>query len=750
MKKIGCCIKAKDIDAALEYQLDYIELPLSEIVLDNNHENIISKIINNNIPCYAVTKLLNNSIHISADFSSEDIQNYLIKAFSLMNKIGAKIAVFGNSKSRMMMNSTSAKAHEKNMIEFCKNLAEMAQQYGVTIGLEPLNSKQCNYINTLDDAAYIVKKVNHGNFRIVADYYHMFQQNEPLTKIKEHSELICHVHTADIITRDYPSYDEKQVALLSTLNEVGYNGSISIETNNISPNKKIDSYVVNVDQLLHCTHLNKTYGKTKVLSDVSLTVKKGEIRSIVGANGSGKTTLIKIISGVIPPDNGSTIFFNDKEVSYNTIINALEDGISVVHQDFALLPNLTVMENLSITNQIKNHKHIINYSSLKREAKKAMNVVGLDVDYNSNVSELSTSIKQLLAIARALVLDSKLLVLDEPTSTLTEIEITKLFDVLKTLKSEGVSILFISHKIDEVLAISDRISVLRDGKLIGTYNNHGLSKSFIVEKMVQKDVSYTRIANTKQKGNVVLRVENIGKKDAFNNINFYIRSGEIVAFSGLIGSGRTELMRAIYGITPLDKGTIYYNDKKVSFSSSEEAQKAGISFVPENRREQGLLLEKSLKENITIRVLKALQNRFGLISNSAINNKAKELAKKFHVTPLEIDYSTNKYSGGNQQKILLARNMSDNPKLLIIDEPTNGIDIAAREEIHRELVILAKKGVAILMISSYIDEILTLSNRIYVMRSGNIQSELTTSDTTYAQLSEILLARGHDNEKNKI
>lgn len=750
MKKIGCCIKTKYIDDALKYNIDYIELPLSELVFDNNREELISKIVSNNIPCCAVTKLLHNGIHISSDFFTIETQEYLHLAFSIMNQIGAKVAVFGNAKSRMIINSDSIDIHENNMIDFCNKLAEMAKQYGITIGLEPLNSNQCNYINSIEDAARIVKRVSHSNFRIVADYYHMYQQNEPITKIKEFKDLICHIHTADPVTREYPIYDQKQADLINVLTEIGYEGTISLETNNIAPNEQINSYVKQIDKLLSCSNLNKTYEKNQVLKNINFSVQKGEIRSIVGANGSGKSTLIKIISGVISPDNGSTIFFNNKEVSYNTIINALEDGISVVHQDFTLLPNLTVMENLSITNQIKNHKHIINYASLKREAKKAMNIVGVDIDYNRNVSELSTSIKQLLAIARALVLDSKLIVLDEPTSTLTEVEITKLFDVLKTLKSEGVSILFVSHKIDEVLDISDRISVLRDGKLIGTYNNYRLSKSFIVEKMVQKDISYTRIANTEQKGNVVLRVENIGKKGAFNNINFYIRSGEIVAFSGLIGSGRTELMRAIYGLTPLDKGTIYYNDRKVSFSSSEEAQKAGISFVPENRREQGLLLEKSLKENITIRVLKTLQNRFGLISNSVINNKAEELAKKFHVTPLEIDYSTNKYSGGNQQKILLARSMSDNPKLLIIDEPTNGIDIAAREEIHRELVTLAKKGVAILMISSYIDEILTLSNRIYVMKSGNIQSELMTSNTTYAQLSEILLVREQDNEKNKI
>lgn len=750
MKKIGCCIKAKDIDAALKYQLDYIELPLAEITLDNNYEHIISKIINNNVPCYAVTKLLNNSIHISSDFSSEDIQKYLIKAFSTMNKIGAKIAVFGNSKSRIMMNSTSAEVHEENMIDFCKKLAEMAQQYDVTIGLEPLNSKQCNYINTLDDAAYIVKKVNRSNFRIVADYYHMFQQNEPLTKINEYSELICHVHTADIITRDYPGYDEKQVALLSILTEVGYNGSISIETNNISPNKKIDSYVENVDQLLLCTHLNKTYGKTKVLSDVNLTVQKGEIRSIVGANGSGKSTLIKIISGVIQPDNEKCINFNNKELSNNSIIRALGEGISVVHQDFSLLPNLTVMENLSITKHIKNHKQIVNYTSLQQEAKNAMKTIGLDIDCNCKVSNLSTSIKQLIAIARALTLEAKLIILDEPTSTLTDVEINVLFTALQKLKENGVSILFISHKIEEVLKISDRVSILRDGKMIGTYNNYNLSKDFIVEKMVQKNVSYTRIANPAPKNEVVLCVEHLGKKGIFRDVNFHIKKGEIVAFSGLIGSGRTELMQAIYGLTSFDEGTIYFNNKKVSFSSSEKSRKAGLSFVPENRREQGLLVDKSLKENITIRVLKNLKNKVGLITNSVINNKAKDLASKYNVEPLEIDYTINKFSGGNQQKILLARSISDEPELLIIDEPTNGIDIGAREEIHKELVYLAQKGVAILIISSYIDEILTLSNRIYVMKDGMIQTELDASKTTYSELSEIILTKEQDSEENKI
>lgn len=486
--------------------------------------------------------------------------------------------------------------------------------------------------------------------------------------------------------------------------------------------------------LLELKHISKTFASVQALKDVGFSVEKGVVHALMGENGAGKSTLIKILSGVYQPDPGAEIQVDGRRVETLDPLTAVKYGIAVTYQDFSLFPNLTVMENIAISAQVEKNARVLNWQQMRKTARAAMDRIGVSIDLDTQLGTLSAARQQLVAISRALVYDAKLLILDEPTSTLSANEVRNLFEIIRALRDGGMSILFISHKLDEVFEISDKITVLRDGTYVGTYDKGAVTSDEIISHMVGRKVQYSRNAPTNPRDEVVLEVRDLSKKGNYADISFRLRKGEILAFTGLVGAGRTELCQSIYGITQPDSGAILLDGREVTIRSAEEATGMGIAFVPEDRRTQGLVTRKSIRENISISVLDKLRDRLGLIDGSRERELVEGYIDQLRIKPGIPELQAGNLSGGNQQRVVIAKCLALNPKVLIIDEPTNGIDIGAKQEIHTLLRELADQGMAIIMISSELPEAISISNRILVMRRGRIAAEFSGDNVTQSEI----------------
>lgn len=484
------------------------------------------------------------------------------------------------------------------------------------------------------------------------------------------------------------------------------------------------------DVLIELKHISKTFANVRALNDVGFSIKSGSVHALMGENGAGKSTLIKILTGVYTPDEGAEIVIDNKCLRNLTPIEAVKNGIAVTYQDFSLFPNLTVIENIGISKEIeKNHK-VISWKTMREAASKALERIDAHIDMDAQLGLLSAAKQQLVAIARALVYNAKLLILDEPTSTLSSNEVKNLLNIIFKLKEQGISILFISHKIEEVFEVADQITVLRDGNYIGTYDKNMVSQDDIISFMVGRKVQYIRQAPQGKNQKVALEIKNFSKKGNFADISFKLYYGEILALTGLVGAGRTEVCQAIYGITKPDSGQILLEGEPVKIKNAEDATRKGIAFVPEDRRTQGLVIGKSIQENITLTVLKKMRNRACLLDYKKEKQCAQEYVERLKIKPGIISMPAGNLSGGNQQRVVIAKCLAAAPKVLIIDEPTNGIDIGAKQEIHALLRELADQGMAIIMISSELPEVLAISNRILVMRRGRISGEFSGEEAT--------------------
>lgn len=474
------------------------------------------------------------------------------------------------------------------------------------------------------------------------------------------------------------------------------------------------------EKLLEMTNISKTYPGVKALQQVSLEVKKGEVHALVGENGAGKSTLIKILAGVIQPDEGGIIKINGKETSFQNASDAMHQGISVNYQDLSLFPNLSVAENITIGQSAFSGMRM-KWGSIKKTAKAALDRLGIDLDIDVQIENLSIAKQQLVSIARAIAFDAKLIILDEPTSSLSSGEVELLFRIIKDLKQKGISILFVSHKLDELFEVSDRFTVLRDGQWVGRYDRSELDESKLIKLMVGRNVEYERLTSDGTPvGKTVFEVKGLSKKGNFEDINFSVKAGEIVGITGLVGAGRTELAQSIFGVQPVDRGEIILNGKVVNPQTTTEAVQLGMAYVPESRQLQGLVLSQSITHNISLSSLKQLMNRFRLVQPKKEEELAEQFIERLDIRPAISSMHAGQLSGGNQQKIVIGKWLAISPKLLIIDEPTNGIDIGAKTEIHRLLRELAKSGMAIIMISSELPEILASCDRILVMRQGRM------------------------------
>ncbi|HAK45312.1 MAG TPA: lipase [Spirochaeta sp.] len=489
---------------------------------------------------------------------------------------------------------------------------------------------------------------------------------------------------------------------------------------------------------LEMKNISKRYAGVQALDSVDLNINTGEVHCLAGTNGSGKSTIIKIISGVEKPDPGSEIYIEGTPASNRTSIESIHQGIEVIYQDLSLFPNLTVAENIALSEVIADRRKLINSGDYRKTAKIAMTRIGVEIPLSSKVEELSIADQQLVAICRALTGRLKLLIMDEPTTALTRKEIDSLLAVVMDLKSKGIATLFVSHKLDEVMEIAERVTVLRDGKKIGTWPANELDSRKLEFQMTGENFEYSHNQEVVNESEPLLRVEKLCRTDNFRNISFKVMPGEIVGITGLLGSGRTELAMSIFGMNPADSGSILLDGSKIKLDSVRKAVKHGIAYVPENRLVQGLIMEQSVSKNTVITIIERLLKKSGLINHGLKESRIEELVDKFKIKGPSVDAAVSTLSGGNQQRVVLAKWIATNPKLLILDGPTVGIDVAAKGSIHESIKQLAAEGLAVIVISDEVPEVMNSCHRIFVMNRGEFIQEFITRDVEEREILDCI------------
>jgi rhamnose transport system ATP-binding protein len=473
--------------------------------------------------------------------------------------------------------------------------------------------------------------------------------------------------------------------------------------------------------------ISKRFAATAALTEVSLDLRAGEIHALVGENGAGKSTLVKILAGVHQPDEG-TILLRGEPVAIGGPARSRALGIAVVHQEPRLFPDLTVAENVFIGHAPSGRAGSIDWRAMRRSAQALFAELDVQLDVAAPVRGLSMADQQLIEIAKALSVEAGVLILDEPTASLSSHEVERLFTIVRRLRDRGVAILFVSHRLDEVFALCDRATVFRDGRHVVTQDNADLTTADLIRYMVGRTVSlFPKTENPI--GDVLLEVSGLTRVGVFRDITFSVRAGEIVGLAGLVGAGRSEVARVLFGIDRRDAGEVRIAGKPVDFAAPSSAMHEGIAYLPEDRHQEGLVLDFSIAQNVTLPILPRLFPRL-LVRASTERAVATEHTEQFNVRMTGVDQEVGALSGGNQQKVVLAKWLATGPKVLILDEPTRGIDIGAKVEVHRLISELAAKGLAIILISSDLPEVLAMSDRIVVLHEGRITAEIARADAT--------------------
>lgn len=489
--------------------------------------------------------------------------------------------------------------------------------------------------------------------------------------------------------------------------------------------------------LFRLENISKAFPGVKALNNVSISIEKGEVLALMGENGAGKSTLIKILAGAYKMDSGE-IYCEEKKVQINDRNDSTKLGISIIFQELNLFSNLSVAENIFVNREFRKAGFIYDREKANREASVLLEKVGLSCSPDTKLVDLTISQRQMVEIAKALSSDAKLIIMDEPTSSLTDNEVDKLFEIINNLKESGVSILFVSHKINEVKRIADRVHVLRDGEYITTLLKEEITEETIIKAMVGRNLENIFDKQYAEIGETALEVKNLYTKNFLKNISFNVRKGEIVGFAGLVGAGRSEVMRAVFGLDAITGGEILVNGKPVRIKSPADAIKLGMGFVPEDRKNEGLFLRMSVMKNSSIVMMNKV-SKHGVINSAQEYETTRSYVEKLNVKTPNMEKEVMELSGGNQQKVVVAKWLSNEPQILIVDEPTRGIDVGAKKEIHNLISNLAKSGVAIIMISSEMPEILGMCDRIYVMHEGRIKSELSRGEATQEKIMEVIL-----------
>ena len=494
------------------------------------------------------------------------------------------------------------------------------------------------------------------------------------------------------------------------------------------------------ENLLKMTEIDKRFPGVHALKKVSFQLKTGEVHALLGENGAGKSTLMNILGGVFPADSGR-IEIKGKPVSIEKVSDAQKHGVAVIHQELVLVPHMTIAENVFMGREPKTRWGTVDTAFMEREAERMIRRVGLELPACTIVGSLSVAQQQMVEIAKALSLKANILVMDEPTSSLTEKEVQVLFQIVNRLKKEGVGIIYISHRMSELFEITDRITVMRDGMYIETKLTKETDTDELVALMVGRKLENYYTRNYRKPGKVTLEVRNLGDRYKLKNISFLAREGEILGFSGLIGAGRSELMQAIVGLEPYTEGTVLISGKEQKGHSYQDTLKQGLAFVPEDRKKQGLILINSVAFNLTINVLQEF------IHGVAVSQKKEEGIAERSIENLRIKVSghnqiAGNLSGGNQQKILIGKWLATNPKILIVDEPTRGVDVGAKADIYAIIDGLAAKGITIIMVSSDLNEIMNMCDRVIVMKNGRITGEVSREELSQERIMQYATDEG--------
>ncbi|MED4828943.1 sugar ABC transporter ATP-binding protein [Bacillus atrophaeus] len=478
--------------------------------------------------------------------------------------------------------------------------------------------------------------------------------------------------------------------------------------------------------------IHKAFGKNQVLSGVSFNLKPGEVHALMGENGAGKSTLMNLLTGLHGLDKGS-IRINGKETYFSNPKEAEQNGIAFIHQELNIWPEMTVLENLFIGKEMTSKLGILNTKKMKALAKKQFEKLSVSLSLDQEAGKCSVGQQQMIEIAKALMTKAEVIIMDEPTAALTEREINKLFEVIASLKKDGVSIVYISHRMEEIFSICDRITIMRDGKTVDTTNISETSFDEVVKKMVGRELTDRYPQRRPELGDIVLEVRDASKKGSFEHVSFHVRSGEIVGVSGLMGAGRTEIMRALFGIDRLDSGEIWLAGKKTNIKNPNGAVKKGLGFITENRKDEGLLLDTSIRENIALPSLTSFSPK-GVIDQKREASFVELLINRLTIKTASPETHARNLSGGNQQKVVIAKWIGIGPKVLILDEPTRGVDVGAKREIYTLMNELTDRGVAIIMVSSELPEIIGMSDRIIVVHEGKISGEVASREATQERI----------------
>lgn len=481
--------------------------------------------------------------------------------------------------------------------------------------------------------------------------------------------------------------------------------------------------------------ITESFGTNYVLRGVDFTIKAGEVHALMGENGAGKSTLMNILTGLHKPDAGE-ILIDGSQKQFDSPKEAEKFGLSFIHQEMNTWPEMTVVENLFLGNEIQNAIGWIDNKKMRALAIETFRELGVSLNLDEEVKNLSVGQQQMIEIAKSLLSDGEVIIMDEPTAALTEREIEVLFRIIQNLKQKNVAIIYISHRMEEIFKISDRITVMRDGVSVDTKRTADTSNDEVVRKMVGRDLADYYPAKTSKIGPIVFEAKKLSSERKFQDVSFQVKAGEIVGFSGLMGAGRTEIMRSIFGIDPLDSGEMYLEDKKITISSPNDAIRQGIGFLTENRKEEGLILDYSISENISLPSIDGFRKN-GLIDTQAEKDFVELLMERLKVKAEGCDDIVSGLSGGNQQKVVLAKWIGIGSKVLILDEPTRGVDVGAKREIYQLMNELADRGVAIVMVSSDLPEVLGVSDRIVVVHEGKISGELQRGEATEEKIMKL-------------
>lgn len=496
-----------------------------------------------------------------------------------------------------------------------------------------------------------------------------------------------------------------------------------------------------MEEILRIEHVSKRFGGVIALDDVSFVLHRGETCCLVGENGSGKSTMIKIISGIYIPDEGE-IIINGNRYKKLSPIESIHQGIQVIYQDFSLFPNLTVAENIAINEQLASGKQLVNWKEIYTIARRGLEKINVSIPLDAIVGTLSTADRQLIAIVKALLADARVLIMDEPTTALTKKEVTTLFQIINELKSQGISTLFVSHKLSEVTEIADRTIIFRNGKKVMDQDAKGLDIKTMEFYMTGKkiDTSSITLGEVEVSSIPLLRVEKLNLSHGFFNVSFELRRNEVLGITGLLGSGRTELALALFGAMPADSGKIFIEGREVNIRRIQDAVQNGIGYVPDDRIQEGLFLDQSINNNVVVSVIERLINKARLLSLQNIESEARRWITQLEVKTPHGDLPAKSLSGGNQQRLVLAKWLANNPKILILNGPTVGVDVGSKAEIHELIRALARQGIGILIISDDIPELLQTCHRILLMRAGRIVEEFKREKVTEQTLNAELIA----------